>query len=409
MAIAANKININYKTLDFYRGLSAYIVLIGHFWQVFFAPIYNNEFIHLLLGSLARYAVLVFFVLSGFLIALSIDKNISKHNGIFNTYQYFRSRFLRIYPPLIFSILLVIGIGCVISFFDLHGNRSYQLPSDIGTVARPSYSYTIVEIVYTLLQTQSFSKGGYLFVNGPLWSLTYEVGFYYLVGFLFAFIAAIRCRKIMSTFIWIVLLALMIVMPAITMHAIFYIYFVVWLFGVVFYLVIRKRSKKLIYYLAAVSVALLVFEWYRFGISSIGVYYGLCEILLQLPVSFFLAGVIILHAVIKRSKKSDKISVFFIKGSDYSYSLYICHFPLLLLGFSFFHSNSGRNTITYISLAIIWLFGVILFCYYIAKIIENRVLLSKVLNDFERFFITKRLMKSPNEQYLTKVPVDSPK
>ena len=47
--------------------------------------------------GLSEYAVLTFFVLSGFLIALSINRNIEE-NGYFEWREYIISRVARIYP-----------------------------------------------------------------------------------------------------------------------------------------------------------------------------------------------------------------------------------------------------------------------------------------------------------------------
>ena len=42
------------------------------------------------------------------------------------------------------------------------------------------------------------------------------------------------------------------------------------------------------------------------------------------------------------------------KISHYSYTLYVCHFPLLLLGFSLTHGWAGKNLFVYYSLALLF-------------------------------------------------------
>ena len=62
--------------LDAFRGLSALLVLAGHLAQVFWLPfIAADSALVPFFATLARHAVLVFFLLSGFFIALSIRRN----------------------------------------------------------------------------------------------------------------------------------------------------------------------------------------------------------------------------------------------------------------------------------------------------------------------------------------------
>ena len=78
--------------LDAVRGFSAIVVLVAHINQVYNLPIVGlNGFMHLFFGIAARYAVISFFVLSGFLITTSILKNIS-NNKRFDALDFFKRR-----------------------------------------------------------------------------------------------------------------------------------------------------------------------------------------------------------------------------------------------------------------------------------------------------------------------------
>ena len=87
--------------LDSLRGVLSLVVVIAHSWQVFIHPLDRNDSLLLYIFSLsARFSVLAFFCLSGFVIALSIDQNRSRH-GSFRISDYFLARVFRIVPPLL--------------------------------------------------------------------------------------------------------------------------------------------------------------------------------------------------------------------------------------------------------------------------------------------------------------------
>lgn len=143
--------------LEAIRGFVAIYVVIHHL--ILFTPAYDTtpEFLKFLF-RFGREAVLVFFLLSGFVICLSMRRNDED-----NFYQYFKKRFLRIYPILIMTFLLSALV------FWLNG---YQ------------FSFAdIKDLTGNLLQFQRMEEepGFKLppFLNNyPLWSLAYEWWFY---------------------------------------------------------------------------------------------------------------------------------------------------------------------------------------------------------------------------------------
>ena len=98
---------VTHVNLNSIRAMSGLIVVLSHYFQLFIMPVQGrNIFINTAIAS-GHYAVLVFFVLSGFLIAYSIDLNFKK-NGYFEWREYSMSRFARIYPTLVASVLMCI-------------------------------------------------------------------------------------------------------------------------------------------------------------------------------------------------------------------------------------------------------------------------------------------------------------
>ena len=147
-----------YYWLDSIRFLAAFIVVISHTAHVFqtnfegLADNYNgplSAIMYLILRSGAE-AVLIFFVLSGFLVGGRSAEKI--RNGHFNTRSYIIDRSVRILLPLIPALLL-----------------SYIVNYLIGE------NYTWYDYLGNLLSLQNIFVPP---VNGVLWSLSCEVWYY---------------------------------------------------------------------------------------------------------------------------------------------------------------------------------------------------------------------------------------
>lgn len=70
-------------TLDSLRALSALVVLLGHVLQVFWYPVVGlHGPVHVITSALTETSVIVFFLLSGFLITASIDSPWTPQRGL---------------------------------------------------------------------------------------------------------------------------------------------------------------------------------------------------------------------------------------------------------------------------------------------------------------------------------------
>ena len=153
------------EKLEALRGFAAlYVVLFHTFPQKIYLLGIN-------VGVLFRFgseAVIVFFVLSGFVIKYSFEKSKEK-----SFKQYFKRRFIRLYIPLIFIFIL----GYIIKSFSE------------GALADPEWSYLLSNIF--MLQDVISQKPHVIappyMGNGVLWSLSYEWWFY-----MFFFIAVVK-------------------------------------------------------------------------------------------------------------------------------------------------------------------------------------------------------------------------
>ena len=148
------------------RGGAALIVLFAHVIQVFWLRFSGlDTFLHLSSSAASHYAVVTFFVLSGFLITHSIELNARRY-GRLRLDVFFAARIARLYPPLLVAIALSVAIYLLLGYFDLPGRAGQmKLVNDLYS-AREIIHVTPREWLSALLMSH-----GMLEINGPLWSL----------------------------------------------------------------------------------------------------------------------------------------------------------------------------------------------------------------------------------------------
>jgi peptidoglycan/LPS O-acetylase OafA/YrhL len=171
-------LSANFKVLDGLRGLSALYILVHHARQILTQPYNNGLSIHpdkysvidkslVYAFSFFKYgheAVIIFFVLSGFVIHLKqADKNYNYNT--FSISNYLKKRIKRIYPTLITSFILCVIIDFIIS----------KLLNQSLSVNLSKYSFST--FLYNLFLIPNTADWGN---NFPLWSLKHEWTFYLL-------------------------------------------------------------------------------------------------------------------------------------------------------------------------------------------------------------------------------------
>ena len=157
------------KLLDVIRGLAIILVIMYHFYPEIFLGGYSG--------------VDVFFMLSGYLITKAIMKinNSNKHNLI----EFYKSRFLRIFPGILFIILSVLTIGW------------FLLESDeLSSVAEHAI-YSIAQVMNFIL----WYEIGYFDTNSKykvflhMWSLSIEWQLYLIAPILLLSITRVTKSK----------------------------------------------------------------------------------------------------------------------------------------------------------------------------------------------------------------------
>lgn len=267
-------------------------------------------------GLLLRFgqeAVLVFFLLSGFVIFSNERDRVSP------PFPYFWRRIRRIYPTLLVALLV-----------------STAVAADNGSLSR---EFHVTELIGTLLGLQDISKlkpgvivDPYL-GNDPLWSLSYELAFY----FAFPFVIWLwrRNSKVLEHGIGIVSCAAYIIYALAPNHlALVTSYFLVWWCGAAVaeryqrgHRSYRSLGAPLYWMVALCCVAGIVAIWT--GPQSVGVYPVLplrhFAVALALTVLLFSScGAKLADLLLPAAPAASSLA-------SISYGLYVLHFPLLVL------------------------------------------------------------------------------
>lgn len=311
--------------LESIRGFVALYVMLVHFIQI-----YKTDKTSKLLISIfyhGQEAVLVFFLLSGFVIYLSFH-----NNGNITFYHYIKKRWLRIFPITLVSFIISMVVAIINNdkfhtsdVVDLFGN--FLMLQDLGS--NPGI------IVLTFLK------------NYPLWSLSYEWWFYVIFH---PFILLVNEHKIKNSIYYILLFSIFgWILNLVYPNHLFLImtYFLLWWCGVES---ARIYTKKLAFSLIDMLPILLCL----FVMSSIlaipiisGVFFNhktLAEVNSITPYSTHLhyygsTFIVIILGIIWWNfglKYFDSIFDRFKTFAPISFAMYIIHYPILWLNISIF-------------------------------------------------------------------------
>ena len=309
----------NFYSLDFLRGLASIIVCLFHISiisRLKFSANFKDFF------SFGHLGVQIFFVISGFVIPYSMHKG--KYN-IRKIKTFFLKRFIRIHPPYLISILLVILIN-VFFYFSPYFNEEL-ISLDLKNFI--SHFFYLNDILHLKWLNQVF------------WSLAIEFQFYIYISIFFKFIESDK------NLIWIVFLMFNIVLSIIfPIHYYLTGHLPYFMLGItLFRYIFNKESiTSLVFYLIVIC-SLLTYN-YDFEFVIAGIFPILC---------FFLF-------------KKYSIIIEFL--SKISYSLYLIHAPIsqsLIKVGSYYCSNFYHEIILISST-----FTLTIFCSYLFfKFVEN--------------------------------------
>lgn len=341
------------------------VVFIHHGYSMWFKNSVEESLVYL-----AHFAVIVFFVLSGYLIAYttSVNPRGLKH--------YASARLGRLYSVLL-PALLVTAVCQLVVYF-------------ANPVVFSQYTRAHTGIRYIL--SGLFINEAWFFsasppINGPLWSLSYEFWYYVIFGVFFFL------KNSFKKYSLLLLVLLMAGPPILSMMP-------VWLCGCFAYKLSHTRLTKNASWLVFTGGLLtaLVLQQYLpalpFSLGRPPLFYA-NQFIKDFIVSIFLSISLYAATGLQTAKqKSPQYAVKFRVVADLTFSLYLLHFPLLVLWRAIFPSQPGNG----------WQFVIAMVCVA-AVITPLGLYLEKKRPRWDNFFAntinasTKRLTNKHNKPH----------
>jgi peptidoglycan/LPS O-acetylase OafA/YrhL len=329
--------------LDGLRGLAAVYVMIGHarwlLWEGYSEGYVKHPEKYGALNKMLMYffslfkfgheAVLFFFVLSGFVIHLKYARNLTKPvPSKFSLSDYLYRRVKRIYPPFLFAVLITFIcdlLGRKLQWSIYYGTTPYQLINE--NIGHSNWD------IKTLAGNLLFLYKEYIPVygtNGPAWSLKYEWWFYML----YPLFLLMGTKKIIYPTLVMVLLFCASFFPKFWPEGLLpdiFSMMITWWLGVLLAEVYAKRITIKFKYLSFAMGFILLAPF--FGVSSL--FYSVCL------AGFFLGLISLFLTLSVRNKVIMLLERLKIVG-DFSYTLYIIHFPLLVFMSGWIMQKNGN-------------------------------------------------------------------
>ena len=315
--------------LDLIRGCSALIVCIGHLRNSILVDFNGLDHPNIVvkifyaMTSLGHEAVMVFFVLSGYFVGGSVLRF-----GInFSWRTYLALRLIRLWVVLIPCLLITWCIGVVLEHYSPgvlmganyaiwhSGPKTGMYSADVGTfLSNVFFLQTIISPIFG--------------ANSPLWSLANEFWYYILFPLLAISVGFVGSGKYF--FRAIALLLAMVIIWWLPNEILFG--FIVWLMGVIVYLVQSKiQNIGLNYSRVLVLLASILFCFslaYSKSVSLIKIFVIDPDIAVGLAFAF-LCLMLTYRPFLKISW--PLFSNLTRDISEMSYSLYLSHFPIVIL------------------------------------------------------------------------------
>jgi len=264
-------------------------------------------------------AVLIFFVLSGFFIGSSIFRGVAR--GTWSWRNYAVDRGSRLYVVLIPAAIL--GVACDrLGMALFNGSGIYSHPLTGFEPLLPANGLTVVSFAGTLLFLESrFTP--VLGSNGGLWTLFCEFWFYVLFPALLGALLSLRRRSFGPA-------AVQLILAAVTIWILRYTWggFLIWLSGAAVALTANylrfgdsRRWIRLLYGAGTGAI-------FSASLASTRVGHAWPGGDLTLALSFAL----VLHGAVQFRLPTGSFGLMLAsRAAGFSYSLYLLHFPLLLL------------------------------------------------------------------------------
>lgn len=304
--------NNRLEVLDSLRGLAALFVVLYHYTTRYY-DFYKVEKDYQLSFTYGNYGVEVFFIISGFVIFLTLSKTKTSLDFIVN-------RFIRLFPTYWISVTLTF---IIISQFSLPGREVSILEYIIN-----------LSMIHLEFRINS--------VDGVYWTLLYELKFYVLMLLLYHF-NLLKKINYLSLFILVVIVFLNMfslnetILFKILNKIFIFNYIHLFISGIMFYKIMKKDYNPLIFLNLLISYLLAIYSQNA-------------NIIIIFSSIYF---IFILLSLGKLKFLSQKSLIFL---GSISYSLYLIHQNIGYIVLNFFSSNNLSMRVGTISAFIISIF-----------------------------------------------------
>jgi peptidoglycan/LPS O-acetylase OafA/YrhL len=313
---------VNAETSNFLnasRWIAAFSVVIFHVYSVSVhrasPPGLLFHCIHFFCGF-GHSAVIVFFVISGFLIGGGAILQRRAHG--FNFLDYFVHRFSRIYVVLVPALIAGFVLDRLgIAFFDrseIYQHPDFFYSNDFGN--NLAKHLTLLTFLGNLLSLQTITVSSFG-SNGPLWSLANEWWYYVIFGF-----AMLACRpgpRLTRAIAGGLSVALLLALPSkITF------WFIIWGMGAGAAVLDRYWRAWPSYFGVTIALACLIAVWF----AQRREHGELAQLALDSAVA---VGYSIALLCAKNRSRPGTLSTVHRRLASFSYSVYVVHFPAMVL------------------------------------------------------------------------------
>lgn len=276
----------------------------------------QNHF-HEIFSELAHFSVIIFFVLSGYLIGYTTTNN---NRGL---KKYLVARFSRLYSVLIPVLIIMFVIEKLIGFIDYA-----SLSSITRGMSLPRY---VISGLY-LNEIWFFSAAPAL--NAPLWSLSFEFWFYIIFGLWFF------RQKNNWILTGLLILSILIAGPKILSM------FPIWLFGMLAFKLPRPNFKynRILFGIIALILTFFILFQMRaipFEIGNKPLFFA-GQFIKDWVLGLLLGFVFWLLPLTDKIEKSTPRIIKFRKVADLTYTIYLTHLPILYLLKALFDFKQGN-------------------------------------------------------------------
>lgn len=343
MNYPAQKPNDQLAFLDGLRGLAAFYVMIGHARWLLWEGYSTGYLLHpdrysffdkvqmyfFSMFTFGHEAVLFFFVLSGFVIHIRYSRKLllDPQNTTFDWISFYFRRAKRIYPPLLFALLVTFifdTIGTNLLYPIYFKLTPYELINN-----NINNSHSLIDFFGNLFLVM----GSYVPVwgsNGPLWSLKYEWWFYMFYPFFF-YLSKFNQWVATLTITTLYLLSYVNINVFGSFISDIFSMMLAWWFGVILADIFTKRNPLQMKFVTpfALLIPVLLFKK-DFGFDR--------DILWALGFT----GILSITFLTQKSLLVRIISKFRALG-EMSYTLYVSHFPILVFLSGWITAKSYEN------------------------------------------------------------------